>query len=353
MITRSMMAIAPGSIELGIIPFDLYTTDQRGHLVLFCRTGYQITEHRLEILRSQERLFYIDGSELDHYLDYAKARIAMIASSTSIPLGDKVRIVHGAGRRTVADLLKHPASKEILDASTAFIESHARILSVSSEALIRMFLLSSSDHYTHSHSINVATFCLMLGQKFCGDDKQALLDLGLAGLLHDIGMAQIDQSIVEKQGPLTEDEWREIRRHPILGYEIALAHGLPQGILLAIRNHHERGDRSGYPDGLSLEETHLNARIVAVADVYDAITSKRAYREELIHVRALAEMIDRSSNLDQDVFDQLLEIVINNKELIEGFQKDRNSLLRLNEKIRERKKNLGKIDFQDDNIVIS
>jgi putative nucleotidyltransferase with HDIG domain len=103
--------------------------------------------------------------------------------------------------------------------------------------------------------------------------------LAIGGLLHDIGKMQIPDAILKKPGPLDDDEYALVKRHPEWGDELAGELGLPPRVRQLIRHHHERLDGTGYPDGTVSEHLNLDVRILAVCDVYDALISERVYRE--------------------------------------------------------------------------
>lgn len=145
--------------------------------------------------------------------------------------------------------------------------------------VVNMIDLKSYDDYTYYHSVNVGVLSIVLGVA-CGMNRSALYRLGLGALLHDIGKVFIDRKIIEKRGPLTPEEFTEVKKHPELGYSYLLKSGFefPATALNGILQHHERLDGSGYPNGLSGSQIHRFGRIIAVADVYDAMTSDRPYR---------------------------------------------------------------------------
>ena len=137
------------------------------------------------------------------------------------------------------------------------------------------------DEYTYTHSVNVALLCMMIG-KWLKCDEKSIKDLVYSGLLHDIGKAKIDLEILNKPGKLTDEEYNEIKKHVLYGYRILeKIPNMDKNILSAVLMHHERDDGSGYIIGAKTEEVHLYAKIVAVADVFDAMTSKRVYRERI------------------------------------------------------------------------
>jgi putative nucleotidyltransferase with HDIG domain len=137
--------------------------------------------------------------------------------------------------------------------------------------------LEARDPYLRGHSQRVSHLAEDLGQRL-GFSEADLSRLTVAGLLHDIGRFEVDVTLWSKETPLTPDDWRLIRRHPDEGARILAEAAWPEPILEAVRHHHERWDGSGYPAGLSGEAIPLPARILAVADSLEALTSPRAYR---------------------------------------------------------------------------
>jgi len=149
--------------------------------------------------------------------------------------------------------------------------------------------VDAKDHYTYGHSRKVSKYAVALA-KAIGLPQDRVATIRAAGLLHDIGKVGIPDSILNKKGPLTEEEWEPVREHPKLGVEILrhiidLANCLP-----AILHHHEHYDGSGYPSGLKGDSIPIEARILAIADAYDAITSPRPYHEQLPPEEALNEL---------------------------------------------------------------
>jgi hypothetical protein len=149
--------------------------------------------------------------------------------------------------------------------------------------------IDARDPYTARHSETVAAYSTALAQAL-GLAPAACERIALAGLLHDVGKVALERSILNKPGALTDEEWREMREHParsahIVGAVTRFAEYLP-----GARHHHERFDGSGYPDGLAGEQIPLDARIIAVADAYDAMTSDRSYRPALSHDKAICRI---------------------------------------------------------------
>ncbi|MDF2921087.1 MAG: hypothetical protein K0R57_1 [Paenibacillaceae bacterium] len=135
--------------------------------------------------------------------------------------------------------------------------------------------------YLLHHSILVALTSYQLA-KWCGLPPKDWIPVALGGLLHDIGNAKVDENILEKKGTLTQAEQEEIRTHPIHGYQLLKnVAGLNEGIKLSALQHHEREDGSGYPMAVKGEKVHTYAKIIAVADIYHAMTRARPYRKPI------------------------------------------------------------------------
>lgn len=158
--------------------------------------------------------------------------------------------------------------------------------------------LDEKDAYTHGHSKRVTLYALILGRAMNLDNSK-LEKLQLGGLLHDIGKIGTPEKILNKPGGLTHEEFDIIKKHPGKGREILKNIRQLKEISAWLRSHHEKYDGGGYPDGLKGDEIPLPARILAVADTYDAMTSDRSYRKGLPHEVAVEE-IKRCANTQFD-----------------------------------------------------
>ena len=192
------------------------------------------------------------------------------------------------------------------------------------DAVLALADLASSDLYTLQHSIDVTALGLLIGQRvfreqgwvdFRGrrsfdriDKKLAQLGLGL--LLHDIGKLVIPPEVLNKPGKLDEDEWELIRQHPLDGLQLLPSTLIPAVSKSVIRSHHERWDGHGYPDGKLGTDIHQFARIAAVADVYDAVTSERRYRGAApAHVGVAVVVEGAGTAFDPEIVEMFLKVV--------------------------------------------
>jgi HD-GYP domain-containing protein (c-di-GMP phosphodiesterase class II) len=146
--------------------------------------------------------------------------------------------------------------------------------------------LEAKDPYTHGHSTRVSRLSRQMALRL-GLPRESRETIVQAALVHDLGKIGVPEEVLVKRGPLTDEEWRLMRRHPLTGAQIVAPLEFFADGAIIVRHHHERLDGSGYPDGLAGEMIPLGARIVAVADVYDALTSERPYRAALSHREAI------------------------------------------------------------------
>jgi len=166
--------------------------------------------------------------------------------------------------------------------------------------------IESKDHYTQGHCQRVAFFACVLADS-TGMDSRSLFWFRLGALLHDIGKIIVPTEVLNKAGELSDEEWAIMKRHPEAGLELVADIDFPGDVRAIIRNHHERWDGQGYPDGLRGEEIPFAARILCVADVYDALTTARSYRDSLSHMRAAQVMRDSPGQFDPELLETFLE----------------------------------------------
>lgn len=168
--------------------------------------------------------------------------------------------------------------------------------------------IEAKDQYTRGHSQRVSSLAVQIAKKM-GLSKQQAEELRIAGILHDIGKIGISDSILQKKGPLTKEEYEEIKKHPAISNRILYPIGLSDRILKAIAFHHERFDGRGYPFGLTNESLGLEPQIIAVADAFDAMTSSRPYREPLSLDTAVKELENnKGTQFHPEIVDIMIQI---------------------------------------------
>jgi putative nucleotidyltransferase with HDIG domain len=321
MSTQTLIPVAAASIERGPIPFELYTSGTNGRLVLFARPGLEITDHHLELLKASGRTYFIRTGDFAAYTEYAFNKLGSIVKNPNIRVEDKTRILHEVGKRSVKKLLDDPMSDESHQEASTVIEHYVSILIDTPDAAPNLFALSAMDAYTYSHSINVATLNMLLAQELHGVKDERMWRLGMAGILHDIGKTRCDQEILFKPDRLTDAEFEHVKQHAVFSYDMLEEKEYAEDITIAGRNHHERMDGRGYPDKQTgVDGIAYFARVTAVADVYDAITSRRVYKDERPHLDALEIMANDKGHFDKEIFNALLSVVLKSEKAVNAFK---------------------------------
>jgi response regulator RpfG family c-di-GMP phosphodiesterase len=208
----------------------------------------------------------------------------------------EIQIAVEAHRAGAADYLIKPFDQQdLIDAVSRTITRQATTAPADAHdwnTAAKAFALSldARDKETEGHAERVVAFSVRLGQELAMSGYD-LISLELGARLHDIGKIAVPDSVLKKPGPLTEEEWTKMRLHPVKGQEMVRSMGLPETAALIVGQHHERWDGTGYPQGLKGDQISLGARIFAVADTFDAITSHRIYRRGRPYQAAREEIL--------------------------------------------------------------
>ena len=174
--------------------------------------------------------------------------------------------------------------------------------------------VEAKDEYTKGHSDRVAYYSVQLGKQLNLSQKDLEI-LRISGLFHDIGKIGISDAILTKPGKLTDEEYEEIKKHPVIGYNIISSSFMLKDILPNVKYHHERIDGKGYPEGLKGDQIPYMARILAVCDTYDALTSNRAYRPGMGIDKAISILKEvRGTQLEAHYVDVFVDLLNNNRE---------------------------------------
>jgi len=176
------------------------------------------------------------------------------------------------------------------------------------DAQVWLTQLKDKDEYTAIHSLNVCILTLAFGRHM-GFSRDMLNELGLGALLHDLGKIRVPLQVLNKPGKLTSEEFKLIKLHPVYGKEIlTTTHGLTPAVIDVAYSHHERMNGSGYPRGLNADQISLYGRMVAIVDMYDAITSQRVYHHGIHSMDAMKQLYElRQTDLDQKMVEQFIQ----------------------------------------------
>lgn len=177
------------------------------------------------------------------------------------------------------------------------VEDITEQLVLNEDVLLNLVSLKSTSNYTYEHSVNVSVICIALG-KILGYSKNELFKLGMGGMLHDVGKTLIPEEILNKPDRLTDHEYQIIKKHPELGFNyLQKIDSISPLSRIVVYSHHERVDGSGYPRGLKGDEIHEFARVAAIADVFDALTSDRVYRDKWPTYKAAEYIMNNTEKL--------------------------------------------------------
>jgi HD-GYP domain-containing protein (c-di-GMP phosphodiesterase class II) len=167
------------------------------------------------------------------------------------------------------------------------------------DVVLNLMDLKVYDSYTFYHCVNVAVLSVVMGLGL-SFTRERLVRLAYAGIMHDVGKVFIEHYIVSKPGRLTDKEYEEIKRHPRTGYDYIKRHisgAVPRTVLMGVLDHHERVDGTGYPSAKTGKKITVFGRVIAVADVYDALTSDRPYRKGVFAVEAMEYIVGAANTL--------------------------------------------------------
>lgn len=176
------------------------------------------------------------------------------------------------------------------------------------DAQVWLTQLKDKDEYTAIHSLNVCILSLAFGRHM-GFSREMLNELGLGALLHDLGKIRVPVQVLNKPGKLTNEEFKLMKLHPIYGKEIlSTTSGLSPNVVDVAYSHHERMNGTGYPHGLNSDQISLYGRMVAIVDMYDAITSQRVYHHGIHSMDAMKQLYElRRTDLDQKMVEQFIQ----------------------------------------------
>jgi putative nucleotidyltransferase with HDIG domain len=196
------------------------------------------------------------------------------------------------------------------EAAGALVEEISASVLRNPGALVSLARLKTADDYTYMHSVAVCALMVSLARQLALDEAQ-VREAGMAGLLHDIGKALMPMDVLNKPGKLTDEEFRVIKSHPVAGHKLLAESGSASPVVLDVcLHHHEKVDGSGYPERLSGDGISLYARMGAVCDIYDAITSNRPYKAGWDPAESIRKMTEWSKGyFDERVFQAFIKSI--------------------------------------------
>ncbi len=273
-----------------ITSFDIYIyLDQR--YVMYLRAGDRLSDGKIEKLHSRDTgdSFFVRLEDKQKYRDWVREEM----NSDQLNPFDKAKILRESSVALMEDLFENPDVNTALDESRPIITEFIDFMEKAPEAMGFMISLSGHDFYTYNHSLDVSIYSLGLGRALGYNDKD-LEELGVGALFHDIGKRNVNLDILCKKGALTDAEWEQMKMHPQYGLVILNGHpNISDAIKAACFEHHESWSGNGYPQQIMGEQIHPFARIVAITDTYDAMTTQRSYNTPLKPMDAVTMMKEK------------------------------------------------------------
>lgn len=298
------------------LPFDVYVF-VNDHHVLYLRAGDQITAEKIQNFeRKAPDSFYIFASEKPRF----KQHVQRYMTSDKIPSKDKAIILRESSLAMVEELFENPDIEQALIESKEIIANFISFIDSDGEAVGHLIGLSSHDFYTYNHSLDVSIYSLGLGS-IAGFSGRDLQELGLGSLYHDIGKRNVNVDIICKKGGLNDVEWAQMQKHPTFGLQILSQFDVSDEVKACCFEHHESFLGNGYPQSLQGPEIHPMARIVAICDTYDALTTKRSYNDPMSPTDALNFMKEKlAARYDADLLNAMYSVLFKVKELEKNKQ---------------------------------
>lgn len=286
---------------------------QGGDFVLYSQSGQKFTvEHRRTLHKNGVKEVYVQSGERANYEKYIEENLGKILMDESLPLEARSKVFYEASSVVMQEMFsrrlpgalraKHFARiSQIVQNSIKFLSSDKSLSTVAP--------FISHDYKTYSHCMHVFVYSVAVFQT-CNMSDQEIFECGLGALLHDVGKAKIPKHILNKRGSLTLAEREIIKEHPAHGISMCSHMPLSQNTINCILFHHEKLDGTGYPARLKGDNIPMPVRIIAMADVYDALTSDRPYAEAMEPYEALTLVRhEMREELDMDVFKRFVSVL--------------------------------------------
>lgn len=266
--------------------FDLFLTVSN-HVVLYGSEPYKWQRRELENLLKHGYKFFLIKQE-----DEAKAKMYM--QLAQLPLIDKnlkpaerIQSIEQVGAAFTKCLYEGDITPACIEKAKTIADSLVACVAEDTGCIKMLSGLGDHDYYTYYHSVRVATYTVAIAIQLGQNDPDLLREIALGGIFHDIGKKSVPLDVLNKTGPLTNEEWNKMRSHPEQGLTVVtesiLSH-VPREIIL---HHHEKLDGSGYPHGLNKDSLLYEVQIATLADIFDALTSSRAYQQKRTRFEAL------------------------------------------------------------------
>ncbi len=236
------------------------------------------------------------------FQQFMEDSLNLLIADPTVPVAKKSQIVYDCAKNVLQDVFDDPRSGGNLQRTQQVTNNMVDLVLSNNQSILSLLNLGTHDYYTFSHCVNVAVFGLGLWIMIHEGNNAELGDFALGCILHDVGKTLTPEQILKKPSRLDEEEFAEIKKHPLQGYALMKDY-LPPIALDVIMHHHERYNGQGYPHGLSGDDLSPHAKIASIADVYDALTTNRPYGAARLPFEAILTMKkEMTGHFEQDKF---------------------------------------------------
>jgi putative nucleotidyltransferase with HDIG domain len=282
------------------LPYDIYlfVADRYTH---FRKIGEVITSDRMKgLLEHHLKEIYVPSEQHNLY----RESLRKMVQNEDLKPEIRGKFIKETAFTHITDLFTQPDVSKLASESVGLVEDMVNFITTDISAAVSLMGLSTHDYYTYNHCVNVSVYTISIAKRVIGEDKKLLMTAGLGGLLHDLGKREISQEIINKPGKLNDNEWVEMKKHPVHGKQILdNVSTVPEDSKRMVFEHHEHLDGTGYPRGITEENIAKLSRIAAIADVFDALTTKRSYKEAVTADEALGIMVKMApGKFDTSIF---------------------------------------------------
>lgn len=260
---------------------DLYLLYQGQYILYRSKNNIWTKEDSRKLSEFGSAELYIKCVDEHTHLKFLEQNLGRILNEEKTPKKEKASILYQCATGIAKDIFTSPRSTETFVRSKAVVDHTFDMLSKDSDAFLQMISLSSHDYYTYTHCVNVMTFTISLLNSLGIKDQKVIKEAAIGAFLHDIGKSKVPLSILNKPGPLLEEEWQIMKQHPTYGIDLLVDKPVPERGKQVILQHHEKINGVGYPYGLKGDKVQMVSQVVSVCDAYDAMTTNRVYQKAL------------------------------------------------------------------------
>ena len=289
------------------LSFDLFLKINNQNII-YMRQGDKIDQGKLSALgnRDSGSHFLVKEEDRKAYKNYVHDQMI----SDDLNVREKAIVLRESSMSLVEELFENPDVNKALDGARPVIAEFVEFMKAEPESMGHLISLSGHDFYTYNHSLDVGIYSLGLAEA-AGFDKKDLEEMGIGALFHDIGKRQVSLDILCKKGGLSDGEWSQMQKHPQYGLVLLNENpNVSEAVKAACFEHHESWSGNGYPQNISAQEIHPFARIVAITDTYDALTTQRSYNVPMKPLDAVTMMKEKlAGRYDPDLLKAMYSVL--------------------------------------------